>query len=169
MSTPPSLPPSPLHLPPSVWLATGFGVGLFVPAPGTFGAAIGSLLAWGSAYIPGYWPQLAAILALLAIGIPLCTAAGNALGGKKDNQAIIWDEITTVPLVFLFVPLTNWKTLLAGFVLHRVFDITKPPPARQLEHLPEGLGVMADDVIAALYAAASLYLLAHFAPNFLTR
>lgn len=158
-----STPLSPRRLPLSVWLATGFGVGLFAPAPGTFGAAIGSLLAWGITYIPGYWPQLAAIIALFAIGIPLCTAAGHALGGKKDNQAIIWDEITTVPLVFLFVPLTNWKTLLAGFLLHRAFDITKPPPARQLEHLPEGLGVMADDVIAALYAALTLYLVNRFA------
>jgi phosphatidylglycerophosphatase A len=166
MSTSPPI--SPRRLPLSVWLATGFGVGLFAPAPGTFGAAIGSLLAWGITYIPGHsgqlaWGQLAAILLLLAIGIPLCTAAGNALGGKKDNQAIIWDEITTVPLVFLFVPLANWKTLLAGFVLHRLFDITKPPPARQLEQLPEGLGVMADDVIAALYAALTLYLVNRFA------
>lgn len=161
MSTPPS--PSPRRLSPAVWLATGFGVGLIAPAPGTFGAAIGSLLAGGIASIPGYWPQLAAIIALLAVGIPVCTAAGHALGGKKDNQAIIWDEITTVPLVFLFVPLANWKTLLAGFLLHRLFDITKPPPARQLEHLPEGLGVMADDVIAALYAALTLYLVNRFA------
>ena len=65
------------------------------------------------------------------------TAAGRALGGKKDNQAIVWDEIVTVPVVFLLVPLTNWKIALAGFVLHRLFDITKPPPARQLERLPE--------------------------------
>jgi phosphatidylglycerophosphatase A len=158
------LPTSPHRLPPSVWLATGLGVGLVAPAPGTFGAAMGSLLAWGisylpSYYLPGYWWQLAAIAALLAIGIPLSTAAGRALGGKKDNQAIIWDEITTVPLIFLFIPLTNWRTALAGFALHRLFDITKPPPARQLEHLPDGLGVMADDVVAALYGAIALYLL----------
>jgi phosphatidylglycerophosphatase A len=106
--------------------------------------------------------QLAAIAALLAVGIPICTAAGRALGGKKDNQAIIYDEIVTVPLVFLFVPLTNWKIALAGFALHRLFDITKPPPARQAERLPDGLGVMADDVIAGLYAAATLYVCNYF-------
>ncbi|MGE3243849.1 MAG: phosphatidylglycerophosphatase A [Pirellulales bacterium] len=160
MSTPP---PPPSRLPPSVWLATGLGVGLIAPAPGTFGAAIGSLLALGISYLPGYGWQLAAIAALVAAGVPLCTAAGRALGGKKDNQAIIWDEITTVPLVFLFVPLANWKTLFAGFVLHRLFDITKPPPARQLEHLRDGLGVMADDVVASLYAALALYLVSRFA------
>ncbi len=148
----------------SVWLATGLGVGLCFPAPGTFGAAIGSLVAWGISYLPGYGWQLAAIAALLLAGIPICTAAGHALGGKKDNQAIIWDEITTVPLVFLLVPLTSradggWKIALAGFALHRLFDITKPPPARQLEQLPDGLGVMADDVAAAIYACLSLFVL----------
>ena len=162
------LPTTPGRLPPSVWLATGMGVGLFAPAPGTFGAAIGSLVAWGISYLPGFAWQLAAIGALILVGIPICTAAGRALGGKKDNQAIIWDEIASLPILFLFVPLTNWKIALAGFTLHRLFDITKPPPARQLEALPDGLGVMADDVIAGIYAGLSLYLLAHFAPPWLT-
>jgi phosphatidylglycerophosphatase A len=56
--------------------------------------------------------------------------------------------------VFLFAPLTNWRIAAAGFVLHRLMDILKPPPARQLERLPEGLGVMADDWMASVYAAA---------------
>ena len=157
-----SNPPSAFRLPPSVWLATGLGVGLIAPAPGTLGAAIGSLVAWGISYLPGVPWQLAAIAALLAVGIPICTAAGRALGGKKDNQAIIYDEIVTVPLVFLFVPLTNWKIALAGFALHRLFDITKPPPARQVERFPDGLGVMADDVIAGLYAALALFVCNYF-------
>jgi phosphatidylglycerophosphatase A len=163
-----SLPPSPFRLLPSVFLATGFGAGLVFPAPGTIGAAQGSLLALGISYLPGLPSQLAAIALLIAVGIPICTAAGHALGGKKDNQAIIWDEIASMPLVFLFAPIrpgdhTSYLTLLAGFALHRLFDITKPPPARQLEYLPEGLGVMADDCAAALYAAAALYLLTKFA------
>lgn len=133
------------------------------PAPGTFGAAMGTLLAWGLAHLPGYGWQVAAILLLVLMGIPLCTAAGNALGGKKDNQAIIWDEIVTVPLVFLWVPLHGWVVAAIGFLLHRLFDITKPPPARQLEHLPAGLGVMADDCAAALYASLALLLLKHAA------
>jgi phosphatidylglycerophosphatase A len=161
-----SPPPSPFALPPSVLLATGFGAGLVFPAPGTIGAAQGSILALGISFLPDLTWQLAAIALLIAVGIPICTAAGHALGGKKDNQAIIWDEIASMPLVFLLVPIrtadhTSYLTLLAGFALHRLFDITKPPPARQLEYLPDGLGVMADDCAAALYAAAALYLLIH--------
>ena len=92
-----------------------------------------------------------------AIGIPLCTAAGRALGGKKDNQAIIWDEIVTVPdrlSARAAHELENRRS--PASLLHRLFDITKPPPARQLEHLPDGLGVMADDLVAAIYACVSL-------------
>jgi phosphatidylglycerophosphatase A len=145
---------------PSVWLATGLGVGLWVPAPGTAGAAIGCALAWGVSCMPGYVWQLAAILAINLAGVPLCTAAGRALGGKKDHQAIIFDEIASLPIVFLFTPLPGWTVGLLGFGLHRLFDIWKPPPARQLESLPEGLGVMADDWVAAIYAGVALHLLA---------
>jgi phosphatidylglycerophosphatase A len=118
------------------------------------------LLAWGLSCIPGYGWQLAAIVAINLAGIPLCTAAGRALGGKKDNQAIIFDEIASLPIAFLLVPLAGWKVALVGFALHRLFDIWKPPPARQLEQLPDGLGVMADDWVAAAYASLALYLLA---------
>ena len=59
--------------------------------------------------------------------------------------------------MFLLVQLTNWKIALAGFLLHRLFDITKPPPCGQLERLPEGLGVMADDLMASIYACLSLF------------
>src|SRR5215212_1292295 len=137
----------------SVGIATGLGVGLVAPAPGTFGAAIWGLpLAWAIGKLPGIGWQIVAILIANLVGIPLATMAGRVLGGKKDNQAIIWDEIATVPIVFLLVPLTNWKVAVAGFFAHRLCDITKPPPARQLERLPEGLGVMADDWMAGIYA-----------------
>lgn len=143
---------------PAVWLATGLGISLVVPGvPGSVGAAVWGLpLAWAVCQLPGIGWQIAAIVVLNLIGIPIATAAGRALGGKKDNQSIVWDEIATVPIVFLFVPLTNWKIGLAGFVLHRLFDILKPPPASQLERLPDGLGVMADDWIAGFYACAAL-------------
>jgi phosphatidylglycerophosphatase A len=137
----------------AVWLATGLGVGLVAPAPGTFGAAIWGLpLAWAIGQLPGIGWQVGAVIVTNLVGVPLATVAGRVLGGKKDNQAIIWDEIATVPVVFLLVPLVNWKIGVAGFMAHRLFDISKPPPARQLEQLPEGLGVMADDWMAGVYA-----------------
>ena len=137
----------------ATWLATGLGLGLVAPAPGTLGTAIWGLpLAWAIGQLPEIGWRVCAIVAVNLIGIPLATMAGRVLGGKKDNQAIIWDEIATTPVVFLLVPLSNWKVAVAGFVAHRLFDITKPPPARQLEHLPEGLGVMADDWVAGIYA-----------------
>jgi len=145
----------------ATWLATGLGLGIVAPAPGTFGTAVWGLpFAWAVAQLPGIAAQFAVIVAALLIGIPLCTTAGRVLGGSKDNQAIIWDEISTTPLVFLLVPLTNWKIALAVFVFHRLMDITKPPPARQLESLPEGMGVMADDVMAAIYGCVLLTCLA---------
>jgi phosphatidylglycerophosphatase A len=151
-AVPPSPSPTPLRSP-SVWLATGFGVGLVAYAPGTIGALLwGMPLAWAVGRLPAVVWQILAIAVLIAVGVPICTAAGRALGGKKDNQAIIWDEIVTIPIVFLIVPLANWNVAVAGFLLHRLMDITKPPPARQVERLPDGLGVMADDVVASLYA-----------------
>jgi phosphatidylglycerophosphatase A len=146
-----------------VWLATGFGVGQWCPAPGTAGAAMGVILAWGISLLPRLEFQVLAIAALNAIGVPLCTAAGRSLGGEKDNQTIIWDEFASLPILFLFTLFSGWPVGLAGFGLHRLFDITKPPPARQLERLPDGLGVMADDWAAAIYAGASLAILVHFA------
>ena len=143
---------------PSVWLATGLGLGLVTVSPGTMGTAIWGLpLAWGISLVPGVGWQALVIAGLFAIGVPVCTAAGRAMGGSKDNQAIIWDEIVTMPVVFLFVPLANWKVALAGFLLHRAFDITKPPPCAQLEILPDGLGVMSDDLMAAIYAGSALF------------
>jgi phosphatidylglycerophosphatase A len=136
-------------------MATGLGLGLISPAPGTIGSLVwGMPLAWAVGQLTGIGWQAAAILFLNLVGVPLATKAGRALGGAKDNQAIVWDEIATVPLVFLFVPLTNWKVAVIGYALHRLLDITKPPPARQLERLPEGLGVMADDWMAGVYACA---------------
>lgn len=157
MSTSPQ-PQAPSPKPLSVWLATGLGIGLVVPGvPGSVGAAIWGLpLSWAVGQLPATGWQIAAIVALNLIGIPVATAAGRALGGKKDNQAIVWDEIATMPIVFLLVPLANWRIALVGLVLHRAIDILKPPPASQLEHLPDGLGVMADDWMAGAYACAVL-------------
>jgi phosphatidylglycerophosphatase A len=144
----------------AAFLATGFGVCRVVPAPGTIGTALfGVPFAWAVGQLPGIGWQTVASVAAFLVGVPLTTAANRALGGGKDHSSIVWDEIASVPIVFLFVPMTNWRIALAGFVLHRIFDITKMPPAAQLERLPEGLGIMADDSMAAIYACAALALL----------
>lgn len=142
----------------AVWLASGLGVGLVMPAPGTFGALWGLPLAWAYDRLPGELWWWVASLAAVAIGIPICGRAAADLG-MKDPGPVVWDEFATVPLVFLFVPVALPWTAVLGFALHRVFDITKPWPCKRLEALPGGLGIVADDVAAALYAAASLWLL----------
>ncbi len=141
---------------PAVWLATGLGVGLVAPAPGTVGALWGVAWAWwlnSGAAPDGAW--LTVPLGIL-LGVPLCAQAAKDLGGEKDPGAIVWDEIATVPLVFVLNPGGGWFWLIVGFCLHRLFDITKPPPCRRLERLPGGWGIMMDDVAAAGYAALLL-------------
>jgi phosphatidylglycerophosphatase A len=147
---------------PSVFIATGFWAGRIPWAPGTWGALWGLPLSFAISMLPQIGWQLAAIAAINLIGIPLCTTAARKFGGKKDPGAIVFDEIASMPIVFLFVPhaqVAKPIILAVGFALHRLFDITKPPPARQLEALPEGLGIMADDWAAAAYACLALHLL----------
>jgi phosphatidylglycerophosphatase A len=137
--------------------ATGLGVGFFPAMPGTIGALWGLPLTWGLQCVS--LPIQAALIAFLfLVSIPICTRAARYLGGLKDPGCIVLDEIISLPIVFFLIPMDNWKVAAAGFVLHRIFDITKPPPARQLERLPEGLGIMADDIAAAVYANLSLRL-----------
>ncbi|QDU53975.1 Phosphatidylglycerophosphatase A [Aeoliella mucimassa] len=131
-----------------------------MPAPGTFGALWGLPLLWIYGMLPGdlWWWTVA--IAMLAVGVPVCGRAARDLQ-RKDPGPVVWDEFATVPLVFAFVaPSSPWLVLL-GFALHRVFDISKPWPCRQLESQPGGWGIMLDDVVAAFYAAAVLWAIRH--------
>src|SRR5262245_43980487 len=82
---------------PAVVLATGFWLGRLPIAPGTFGALWGLPLAWGISLIGSTWVQAAVIALICALGIPICTTAARHLGGKKDPQAIVLDEIASLP------------------------------------------------------------------------
>lgn len=147
---------------PAVFLATGFWAGRIPWAPGTWGALEGLALAWALTLLPSVWLWVAVIVAMNLAGVPLCTAAARRFGGVKDPGAIVWDEIATVPMAFFLVPreaVSQPLILAAGFVLHRLFDITKPAPARQLERLPDGLGIMADDWAAGAMAWLVMQLL----------
>jgi phosphatidylglycerophosphatase A len=81
--------------------------------------------------------------------------------GKKDPSQVVIDEVAGQMIAFIGVPL-NWYCLLIGLILFRAFDITKPFPVRRLERLPEGTGIMLDDVGAGLYALAVIQVLLHF-------
>lgn len=139
-------------------LATGLGVGFSPVAPGTLGALWGLPLAWAIHGVGAWYWQLPIIVAICLLGVPICSAAARSLGGK-DPSAVVLDEIASVPIVFLFVANLNAATLIIGFVLHRLFDVTKPSPIGRIERLPAGLGIMADDWMAGVYAGAVLQLL----------
>ena len=146
--------PSPLSQA-AVFLATGAGVGFLPWMPGTFGSLMGLPLAWAVGSLSSFWEQAFAILALLALGIPICSVATTALNRGKDPGAIIWDEIVCIPVVFLGHPMTI-TTALLGFLLFRLFDSTKFWPSGSAEKLPDGWGIMADDLVAGAYSNLAL-------------
>ncbi len=145
-------------------IATFFGIGRMKPGPGTWASAV-TMLLWAalahsiapSLRIP-VGIALAAIVTL--VGIPAATQVARG-SGIKDPQFVVVDEVAGQLVALLAVPLA-WKSFLAGFILFRAFDIIKPPPVRQLEAIPEGAGIVLDDVAAGLYALISMHLLLHF-------
>ena len=152
---------------PALWaflVATFFGIGTLGPGPGTWGSAA-AVLIWAG--VEGFVQSnlqsllLAAMIVMaVAIGIPAATRVARA-SGKKDPGFVVIDEVAGQWITLLFIPVT-WKTLLAGFILFRGFDILKPPPVRQMERLPEGTGIVVDDVAAGLYALLVMQLVLHF-------
>ena len=145
-------------------VATFLGAGRLRPGPGSWGSAATVLLWWLlSCRIAVGWQAYAAILLVIlvvAIGIPAATQVARA-SGLKDPQFVVIDEVAGQFITLIAVPVT-WKTLLAGFILFRGFDIVKPPPVRQLEQLPEGWGIVLDDVAAGIYALIVMQVLLHF-------
>ena len=145
-------------------VATFFGMGRLRPGPGTWGSAAAVLIwgviwRWVPAQIQGFVLAGLAVLAIV-VGIPAATRFARALQ-LKDPQAVVIDEVAGQWITLLFAPV-SWKTLLLGFILFRAFDILKPPPVRQLERLPEGTGIVVDDVAAGLYALLVMQLVLHF-------
>ncbi len=132
------------------FLAFGLGSGLSPFAPGTMGTlvAIPFIFPLRGLGITGFW---LALILLFAFGVWLCGRVSQKLG-VHDHGGIVWDEWLGFWLTAAFIPLT-WPWLLAAFVLFRVFDILKPWPIRQLDKKVEGgLGIMIDDVVAAVFA-----------------
>jgi len=145
-------------------VATFFGAGRLRPGPGTWGSLATVLLWWLLASHLPAGMRIPAILVLIvlvtAIGIPAATLEARGCG-KKDPSHVVIDEVAGQLVTLIACPIM-WQALLAGFILFRAFDIVKPPPVRSLEKLPEGTGIVVDDLGAGVYALAILQLLLHF-------
>ncbi len=137
-------------------VATAFGSGHSPFAPGTVGSAVALLLFWPLARLGWTW-QLAASLGVLAVGTWAASRVA-ALVGRKDPGLVVVDEVVGQWITLLGLPFTV-PVVLGGFVLFRIMDIVKPWPARALERLPSGWGIMADDVAAGVYAHLALRVL----------
>jgi phosphatidylglycerophosphatase A len=153
--------------PKTLWawtIATFFGSGLGKPGPGTWGSIL-AVLMW-SAYGWLAHPSPTALLTATAIAAALATIFGVPAAtiveretGREDPGFVVIDEAAGQWLALLFAPF-DWKHAVAALILFRLFDITKPYPIRKLERLPDGWGIIFDDLGAGLYALAGMGLLA---------
>jgi len=158
----------------TLWLAQGFGLGRIPKAPGTAGTLGGfpliALLLW-----PGnFWAYLAGCIVIIPLSVRICERAEELLG-EKDPPSVVLDEIVALPLCFLGIfgimefagpsqPTLAavqtiphwWAWALAGFALFRLFDIWKPGPINSIQALPNGWGVVMDDILAGALAGALL-------------
>lgn len=144
-------------------MATFLGIGYLHPGPGTYASAV-TVLLWSALAqtIASPWQIVVAValsLAVTALGIWPSTVVARQ-SGRKDPGFVVIDEVAGQLIALIGIPL-DWKYLLAGFILFRGFDIIKPFPLRRLEGLPEGIGIMMDDVGAGLYALLLLQIWVH--------
>jgi phosphatidylglycerophosphatase A len=147
----------------AIVLSTWFGCGYAPAAPGTAGSlaalAVGIGLHEWAGFAWWHFVLIAGVAFAPAVWSATRTARGLAL---KDPGIVVVDEVIGQWLALAGARAFNWKSYAAAFVLFRLFDIWKPPPVRQLEGLPEGLGIVADDVMAGVYAAVVLWLFGYF-------
>jgi phosphatidylglycerophosphatase A len=166
------------------WItATWFGTGRLKPGPGTWGSVAATLLWLAGAHLGTSSPfdfgytvnatthsvarsvvlgtfTLVAAVVVLVIGIPAATIVARE-SNTDDPQHVVIDEVCGQWIALLFMPPT-WQSALLCLLLFRLFDIVKPPPARQLERLHGGAGVMLDDVAAGIYALVVAHLIQHW-------
>ena len=149
----------------AVFLATVAYCGYFPIAPGTIGSAAGLIV-----YLLVWWTQSSALEAALIVAVFIAgawagTVAERYFGGIDPGPVVI-DEVLGMLITLAFIRV-GWPGALAGFVLFRIFDVIKPFPANRLERLHGGVGVMADDAMAAVYANLSLRLLIWLLPSWI--
>jgi len=146
-------------------LATAGYTGYFPVAPGTVGSAVGLVLFAAIRWAGMPALEVAVLLAVAASGV---WAAGEAERhfGRTDPGYIVIDEVAGMLLTLALIPVGLSGALL-GFLVFRLFDIVKPWPARRLEDLPSGLGIMADDLMAGVYGHVVMRWVAWLAPSVL--
>jgi phosphatidylglycerophosphatase A len=136
---------------PLLFLAFGFGSGLFKKAPGTMGTLAALPVYWLFSQFGFAYYSILAGIAIIA-GIWICDRAANKLG-EPDFGGIVWDEVAGFLVAMWWVPL-SWETALVGFALFRLFDIVKPWPIRWADRrVSGGFGIMLDDILAGMLAA----------------
>jgi len=146
-------------------LATFFGIGFIRPGSGTWASLCTAVLWWAAGYffipggLQGFYTIVAACVVVI-VGIPVSSIVARE-SGVKDPGCVVIDEVAGQLFSMVLVPL-RWQYVLASFILFRGFDILKPPPVRQLEKLPEGTGIVLDDVGAGIYANIVVQVLLHF-------
>ena len=139
-------------------IATWFGSGYAPKAPGTAGSLAALAIALALHVYAGV-PAIAFVVFAVLLAIPGIWASGVVArdSGKEDPQIVVVDEVVGQWMTLAGATSLNWKSWLLAFALFRLFDIWKPPPVRQLEALPGGLGIIADDAMAGVYGALVLF------------
>jgi phosphatidylglycerophosphatase A len=144
-------------------IATWFGCGYFPKGPGTAGSVAAILIAWPLWQFCGFDNIAFALLSLIALWPSIAAASVIAVEtGRKDPQIVVVDEVLGQWLTLGGATRLNWRSLLFGLALFRLFDILKPPPIRLIEKMPGGAGIVLDDMGAGIYAGLVLFLMGWF-------
>jgi phosphatidylglycerophosphatase A len=148
------------------WLAYGFGTGLSPFAPGTFGSLVGVALFWFMASMPAI-PYAIVVAVMFVAGIFICGQTAHDVGAV-DPGFIVYDEVVGFLVAMYLLP-AEWRWVVGGFVVYRVFDIWKPFPIHWVEEkLGLGSGIMTDDVIAGIYTFIVLHVVRLLIKRFVT-
>lgn len=150
----------------AVWIATSGGLGYFPVAPGSLGAAAGLAVVVALSRLPvaTVWVSVLVGIAaafIFAAGVPAATGAESYFR-RKDPGHVVIDEVVGQMVTLLANPRAGWKGLVAAYLLFRMIDVVKPFPARRLEHLKGGWGIMLDDVAAGVWSLAAFSLVGHW-------
>jgi len=140
-------------------ISTWFGCGYAPAAPGTVGSLAALAIAWLLVRYAGWQPLWFGLLVVAGIAPAIWAAGVTALQQQqKDPQLVVVDEVLGQWLALAGARALNFKSWVGALILFRLFDTWKPAPVRQLEKLPGGTGIVADDLMAGIYAALVLFI-----------